>query len=118
MIEKRDGEFELIRGSFPQFIAFTEDSKVIGKLWLKEPMRFEGDTKKSARIFFENVVALNNETIIELTKLLRVANCPECVDGSGSYAKEIIGFDGEADIEEVQCQFCYERNLLLGDEQG
>ena len=49
----------------------------------------------------------------EAKRLLRLATCPECKDGSGAYARECIGYDGEADLELVQCQWCDEKNKLI-----
>ena len=108
------------RGSFPQFIAFTENNKVIGKLWLQEPMRFEGDVKKSARVFFDNVIELNNGTLTELKKLLRAARCPDdCCDGEGTCAsgRTVPGYDGEGDVDwDIwQCQWCDERRKVLDE---
>jgi hypothetical protein len=42
--------------STPTYVAFYAGEKLVGKLYLEEPMRFEGDVEESARLFFEYVI--------------------------------------------------------------
>jgi hypothetical protein len=53
------------------------------------------------------------ERVKAANKLLEVANCPECKDGSGAYAVEVMGHHGEQELELQQCQWCTEKAELL-----
>lgn len=101
-------------------IHFQHDSGEVGRLEFTEDgtLKFEGKTEESAQVFFDHVISLNNKTLDDAKKLLAAAACPECKDKSGAYAIEVPGYDGEGDLELVQCQWCTEVNALLGKEDG
>lgn len=120
MIEKHDGEFEILRGNPPQHVTFLKDTKEVGCLHFGPPMRFEGNAEESAQIFFDYVVQVHNDRLHKLTRLLEAAKCPdEHCDGNGTCAtgRTVPGYDGEGDVEwDVwQCQWCDERKKLLGE---
>lgn len=54
------------------------------------------------------------DRVKELERLLRLARCPdENCDGEGTCSKMAPGYDGEADIDVWQCQWCDERKRVL-----
>lgn len=119
MIEKHDGEFELLRGNPPQHISFHNNGAEVGTLHFGPPMKFEGDAEECAKLFFEHVVQVNSEQIHQYRRLLAAARCPDddC-DGDGTCSRMGPGYDGEGDIDVWQCQWCAERAALLGDSNG
>lgn len=69
------------------------------------------------RAMSDSRIAWNSANLLErLAELLAVANCPECIDNSGAYAKEVAGYDGEPDFEMVQCRWCTEKEAYLKDD--
>jgi len=98
----------------PWAIRFTNDvGREVGALTFDKHGRltFAGNADKGAQIFFNAVIATNNEEIRKFNlalELLKVAKCPNahCVDG---VCQE--GFD---ELEVFECQFCHERKELLG----
>ena len=115
MIEKHDGEFEMLRGNPPQWITFHNNGAEVGRLNFGPPMTFEGDIEECAELFFEHVVKHNNDVIHQYQRLLEAAKCPDpdC-DGEGTCCAMVPGYDGEGDIDVWQCQWCHERKVLLG----
>lgn len=74
-------------------------------------LHFAGNAEEGAQIFFNGVIANNNEKIRQLglaLELLIVARCPNehCVDGAIQQ-----GF-GDA-YEVFECQFCHDRKTAL-----
>lgn len=53
------------------------------------------------------------EEVREAIELLKAAACPAC-DGSGSWGRQV----SPTEIEQVQCQWCYERHALLAKLKG
>jgi hypothetical protein len=95
----------------PWAIHFTNDlSEDVGALTFDEHGRltFAGNADECAQIFFNGVIATNNDRMKELLLLLKVAKCPNehCVDGT---IQEGFG-DG---YEVFECQFCHERKAFL-----
>ncbi len=99
----------------PWAVRFTNDAGAeVGALTFDKHGRltFAGNADEGAQIFFNAVIAPNNEKIRQLglaQELLRVAKCPNahCVDG--------VCQEGFADDYEVfECQFCHDRKDLLG----
>ena len=102
-----------LRAPDVSFIGFYGDGGLVGELRLENPLRFEGNAEESTRVFFRHVVAINSRWLLKAKALLEAANCPECGDNSGAYARECVGYDGEPDFEMVQCQWCDEKSVLL-----
>ena len=56
--------------------------------------------------------------MLDACRLLKLAKCPdEACDGEGTCSGIVPGYDGEADVDCWQCQFCAEREKLI-DEHG
>ena len=58
-------------------------------------------------------IAWTAASIMEnMAKLLEQAKCPNnCEDGM--YCIEVPGYDGEGDIEVVECQWCFEKDAYI-----
>ena len=99
----------------PQFIAFMQQGEEVGRLWLEDPLRFEGRAEESASVFFSHVIAGNDRVHILAKKLLEAVKCPDgnC-DGEGTCCAEKPGYDGEPDIDVWECEWCARRNQLIG----
>ena len=51
-----------------------------------------------------------------LVALLKAARCPdENCDGKGTSWHVVMGGNGEAEQEQIQCQWCYERDAAMAD---
>lgn len=106
----------------PWCIRFTNDNgEEAGKLSFADNggLQFEGDADKAARIFFDNVIANNNDRMKALLALLSVAKCPNkgCRDGA-VMAVEKRHRDDNGRLERIdyvpeECQFCAERKGFL-----
>lgn len=79
MIEKFDGEHSMFHAPVgPQFIAFQKESCTIGKLWLENPLRFEGNAEQSAQVLFEHLVRINSAYIQELEERIEELESDNC----------------------------------------
>ena len=57
-----------------------------------------------------------DEVSRESNKLLEIAQCPNC-DGSGAIGRNVLDGNGDPDVDWEQCQWCYERELLLKEQE-
>jgi hypothetical protein len=71
MIDRSDEEPRFVTAdTAPQYIGFNVKGEEIGRLWLEDPLRFEGNAEESAAVFFQHIVAGSDQTHQHAKRLL------------------------------------------------